>query len=232
MADITRVARPWFSMASWRARALITVPSMPIRSLLARFIPAIAPVAPRQMLPPPTTTASSSPPRSMAWAISRARKSTVVASIVSSLAAEARASPESLRTTRRTELAPDHHLGVSHDGGRTEELRDGLLVVLREGLIEQDALLEPAVEPAFDDLGQRRLGLALVARDLLDGDAFGGNVGLGHVRARQVLRAGERDVDRDVVGDVGAGAAHDHGHADDAAPGLLMNVGLDDLAVA
>src|ERR1019366_10716519 len=159
IADITRVARPWFSMASWRASALITVPSIPIRSLLARFIPAIAPVAPRQMLPPPTTTASSSPPRSMAWAISRARKSTVVASIVSSLAAEAKASPESLSTTRRTGLAPDHHLGEGHDARRAEELRDGLLLVLREGLLEQDAILEPAVEAALDDLGQRRFGL-------------------------------------------------------------------------
>ena len=44
----------------------MTVPSMPMRSEFARFIPAMAPVAPRQMLPPPTTTASSNPPRSIA----------------------------------------------------------------------------------------------------------------------------------------------------------------------
>ena len=61
-------------MASWSASALMTVPSMPMRSEFARFIPAMAPVAPRQMLPPPTTTASSKPPRSIALEISRAHQ--------------------------------------------------------------------------------------------------------------------------------------------------------------
>ncbi len=53
MAESTRVAWPWCSRASCRARALITVPSMPMASDVARSIPAPAPVVPRQMLPPP-----------------------------------------------------------------------------------------------------------------------------------------------------------------------------------
>ncbi len=157
----------------------MTVPSMPMRSELARFMPAIAPVAPRQMLPPPTTTASSSPPRSMALAISEARKSTVEASIVSSLAAEARASPDSFRTTRRTRAYPPMTTWANAVIVRAaQELGDGLLLVLDVVLLDQHAVLEPAVDSSLDDLGQRRFGLALVARDLFDRGALGVDLGL------------------------------------------------------
>ena len=70
-------------------------------SEVARSMPPLSPVVPRQMLPPPTTTASSRPPPSMARAISLAMRSTVAASMVSSEAAEASASPDILRTIRR-----------------------------------------------------------------------------------------------------------------------------------
>ena len=46
-------------------------------SEVARSMPPLSPVVPRQMLPPPTTTASSRPPPSMARAISLAMRSTV-----------------------------------------------------------------------------------------------------------------------------------------------------------
>ena len=79
---------------------MITVPNMPIVSEVARSIPPLSPVVPRQMFPPPTTTANSRLPASMALAISPAMRSTVAASMVSSEAAEASASPDILRTIR------------------------------------------------------------------------------------------------------------------------------------
>src|ERR1700689_2517179 len=169
IADITRVGRPWFSIASCNARELITVPNMPIRSEFARFIPASSPVAPRQILPPPTTTASSSPPRSMAAAISTARKSTVEASMVSSLAAEANASPESFKTIRRTiVLSPDDYLSVRRNRRTLQELSHRFFFILHVGLIQQDTVLVPTIQSSLENLRDGRLGLALVARDLFD----------------------------------------------------------------
>src|ERR1700678_787145 len=143
----TRVG--WFccSSASCSARALITVPSIPMVSEVARSIPPLSPVVPRQMLPPPTTTASSSPPPSMARAISLAMRSTVAASMVSSDAAEARASPDILSTMRRgspTGSGADDDLREPHNAGGSEHAGDGLLLVLDVGLVQQDALFEPA----------------------------------------------------------------------------------------
>ena len=89
-------------MASCSASALITVASMPMVSDVVRSIPWPVPVVPRQMLPPPTTMASSRL-RSSAWAvaISPARRSTTAASMVSSDADEANASPDIFSTSRR-----------------------------------------------------------------------------------------------------------------------------------
>ncbi len=89
------------SSASWRARALITVPNMPMVSDVARSMPAPAPVVPRQMLPPPTITASSRSSSARARAISAAIRSTTEASMVSSEADEAKASPDIFKTMRR-----------------------------------------------------------------------------------------------------------------------------------
>ena len=80
---------------------MITVPSMPIVSDVARSMPAPSPVAPRQMLPPPITKASSRSWSAHAEAISVASRSTIATSIVSSLDDEASASPDILRTSRR-----------------------------------------------------------------------------------------------------------------------------------
>src|SRR5690606_40389103 len=65
--------------------------------------------------------------------------------------------------------------------GSGDVLGDRRLRVLRERLVQQDDLLEEAVQPALDDLGQSRLGLALVLRGLerdlaLLGDRVGRDV--------------------------------------------------------
>src|SRR3954462_12201563 len=101
------------------------------------------------------------------------------------MAASANASPESLRTTRfqRAEpspageivirSAPDLDLGEAIDRGVAEELFDRHLRVAHELLLEQHALGEEASDQlAFDDLGDRLLGFALVARLGLEDLAF------------------------------------------------------------
>src|SRR3954447_1920702 len=67
-----------------------------------------------------------------------------------------------------TVMSADLDLGEAHDLGPAEELGDRLLLVLRVGLLQEADLLVEAVEAALDDLGQRRLGLALVAADGLE----------------------------------------------------------------
>src|SRR5579875_2429124 len=110
-------------MASWRARALITVPSMPIVSEVARSIPCPAPCWPRQMLPPPIMTASSTPSSAWESAISFAMRRTVAASIVSSLAELASASPDSLSTARRQRgwrRSPEAGAGTATSASRAQ----------------------------------------------------------------------------------------------------------------
>ena len=64
IAERTRVKTPARSRASCRARALITVASMPMWSAETRSIPWALSDTPRKMLPPPTTAAISRP---MSW---------------------------------------------------------------------------------------------------------------------------------------------------------------------
>ncbi len=91
---------------------------------------------------------------------------------------------------------------LQRDTGLVQNLLDGLLVVLREGLVEKGVLLEEARDPALDDLGQRLLGLALLARGLL-GDAALVLHRLGRdVLAGEELRGEGGDVLRDVLGDL------------------------------
>src|SRR6516165_7371880 len=162
---------------------------MPMVSEVARSMPLLSPVVPRQMLPPPTTTANCRPPASMACAISLAMRSTVAASMVSSDAAEARASPDILRTMRRgsptipSASGADDDLRERHDAGRAEHGRDALLLVAHVALIQQHALLEPAVHTPVDDLLQSGLRLSLVARDRLESGALGSHLALGHLVA-------------------------------------------------
>ena len=59
------------------------------------------------------------------------------------------------------------------DAGVVEHGLDGLLAVLHRGLLEQHDVLEEAVDAALDDLGQRRLGLALLAGGRLGDPALG-----------------------------------------------------------
>ena len=93
--------------------------------------------------------------------------------MVSSEADEASASPDIFRTMRRRSptvaSVADDDLGELRDRGRSEQLGDGLLLVLDVGLVEQDPLLVPAVEAPLADLGQRGIWLAFVAGDLLHG---------------------------------------------------------------
>src|SRR5580704_6848374 len=136
-------------------------------SEVARSMPAPAPVVPRQMLPPPTITASSRSKAAQVWAISRASRSTTVASMVSSDAEEANASPDIFKTMRRRSptvaSGADDDLGELRHRGRTQEFGDGLLLILHIGLVEQNPLLVPAAQSALHDLRQCRFGLALVA---------------------------------------------------------------------
>ena len=72
--------------------------------------------------------------------------------------------------------------------GVAEQLADGLLVVLDVALLEQHPLLEPAVEPALDDLRMACSGLpsarvmpSSVCALLVD--LVGGHLVAGEVRA-------------------------------------------------
>ena len=109
--------------------------------------------------------------------ISRAVASSVAASRPDP-AGPAKASPDGLKTIRfhRGEtmaVAPESAQPISTWAKRTivaEPMNcfDRLLVVLGVRLVEQGDVLEEAAEATFDDLRQRRLGLALVAADRLE----------------------------------------------------------------
>src|SRR3954454_14191763 len=199
-------------------------------------MPEFSPVAPRQMLPPPTTTATSVPNSCRASDTSMAMRSTMELSIVSTDEALANASPESLRTTRRhgcvgsVRSAPHDHLCEADDAGVAEHLLHRLLVVLGEGLLEQDPLLVPAVEHAVDDLGKGGLGLARVAGLGLERGPLGLDLIGGHIVPAEVLGLAEGDVDGDVVGQLLIAALHLDEHAVDATVVLDVEVGVDDVA--
>jgi hypothetical protein len=92
------------------------------------------------------------------------------------------------------------------DTGLLQDLADGLLAVLGEGLLEQDRVLEEAVDPTLDDLREGGLGLALLlGRGLGDLPLLGDDV-LGDLGARDVGRGEGGDVLRDVLGDSGCSA--------------------------
>src|SRR6266550_729022 len=98
MAERTRVETPNFSRASWSARLLMTVASIPIVSALARSIPISLAIAPRKILPPPMTKASSQP-SSFTSLISCANAFTVLPSMPKSRG-PANTSPVTLRMMR------------------------------------------------------------------------------------------------------------------------------------
>ena len=73
-------------------------------------------------------------------------------------------------------------------------------------------------------------GLPSLREIVLERGALGGDLGLGDLVTAEVGRLGERDVHRDVVGQLlGAAVEHD-GHRVDAPARLLVQVGVDDLA--
>src|SRR4051794_21442346 len=197
------------------------------------------------MLPPPTTMATSVPSSARASVSSRAMRSTTSPSIVSSDAVLAKASPDSFSTTRRhgvpafpsgelkdtlrSPLPADDDLGEPHDLAAAQHLLDALLVVLGERLLEQDALLVPAVQHAVDDLRQRRLRLAGVAGLRLECRALGLDLPRRNVLPAQVLRAPEGDVYGDVVRHLLRRVAQLDQHAVDATVVLHVQVGVDDV---
>src|SRR6185295_1465529 len=126
----------------------------------------------------------------------------------------------------------DLDLREPNDRSRADDVAHRLLVVLRERLIEEDELLEEAVEATFDDLRDRLFGLALVAGDRLERRALLGDVVGGHLVTREVLRPGERDVDRDVVRDLLRGARGLDEHAIHAALALDVQIAVEDVARA
>src|SRR5262245_4518486 len=140
-------------------------------------MPRVSPDMPRQMLPPPITTAISTPrSRRAAW-ISPAMRATTCASMWCPVSVFSSASPESFRTTRRngldampwTLLLADLHPSEAPDGSVAaqllEQLPDRRLRIAHERLLEQHVLLVEAVEATLDDLRDRVVRLALVARE-------------------------------------------------------------------
>src|SRR5580693_5424063 len=84
-----------------------------------------------------------------------------------------------------------------------EQLLDGLLGLPDERLLGEDHVLEERVEPAFDDLRDRLLRLALVPGDLLHDAPLVLDHVRGHVVAVQVLRPHRGYLVRHVLGRLG-----------------------------
>src|ERR687898_3625237 len=190
-------------------------------------MPRSAPGMPRKMLPPPTTTAISTPSSVFAAATSSAMRCTTAASMPEPEATSANTSPESFSTTRSyLDAAPNaspyaffavllvatRRLLVAdldpHEAADRrilaelpEQLADRGLRLADERLLDQDDALVEGVDPAFDDLRDRLLGLPLVAGQLLEHGPFPLDDVGGDIVARDVLRRGRRDVQRDVVRD-------------------------------
>src|SRR4051794_9744956 len=146
-------------------------------------MPRVAPVSPRKMLPPPTTIAISTSRSRQAAATSSAIRCTTLASMPKPLVVSAKTSPESFRITRRYRLraisatppalasfladldsreAPDRRVGAEG----LDDLGDRGLGLLHEPLLEEHVVLVEPVQPTLDDLVDRVLRLALVARQL------------------------------------------------------------------
>ena len=98
IADITTESTPCLSRASCMARPFITVPSMPMASPWARFIPPAEAEIPRTRLPPPITSATCTPCLTID-AISEAMSERMTLSMPWPFS-PARASPLSLRRIR------------------------------------------------------------------------------------------------------------------------------------
>src|ERR1700722_2256521 len=86
-----------------------------------------------------------------------------------------------------------------------EQLLDRLLRVPDKRLLGQHHVLEERVEPAFDDLGNRLLRLALVPGDLLHDAPLVLDHVRGHLVAGQVLRPHRGHLVRHVLGRLGRG---------------------------
>lgn len=94
-----------------------------------------------------------------------------------------------------------------------EQLPDRALLVAHKGLVEQDALFVPALEPTLDDLVQSSGRFALVAYNRRRGLAHVVDLLGRHILTPYVLRTGERDVESDVVSQrlVGSDCFHENG---------------------
>ena len=158
------------------------------------------------MLPPPTMMASSrSRSSSSVGELARRIARPPAASMVSSDADEASASPDILSTTRRLRCtAPSPLPGCIGRARRprrpqpptttwakrttSAEPRSPAMVCfssLAYDCSSRHTLFEPPVHAALDDLRERLLGLALVAGDRLDRRPLGGDLGLGGTSSRR-----------------------------------------------
>src|SRR5690349_15250963 len=100
--------------------------------------------------------------------------------------------------TVRCRSGADLEAGEALDGhaGLVEDLLDRLLAVGDGRLVEEGDLLEEAVEPALDDLGERALGLALLTSGGLGDLALLGHDVLGDLVAGDVDRTHRGDLHR------------------------------------
>ena len=183
-------------------------------------MPRVAPPMPRKMLPPPTTTAISTSSSLRALVISSAMRCTTAASMPYPIVVSANASPESLSTTRWYRLfvmgttlfrAPRDSPWVYASPILTRAKRRTVASlprpstslptvvfgILHERLLEERDLLVEAVDPPFDDLRHRGLGLALVAAQLLEDRALllehvGRHVVAAHVSSAPPTRRAAR----------------------------------------
>src|SRR3712207_2037803 len=96
--------------------------------------------------------------------------------------------PRSTLFPYTTLFRSDGHAGLG------EDLPDRLLAVGDRRLVEERDLLEEAVEPALDDLRQRALGLALLARGRLGDLPLLGDDVLGDLVAGDVRRTHRGDL--------------------------------------
>src|SRR3954447_1954948 len=135
-----------------------------------------------------------------------------------------------LCTSRASTSRADDDLGEADDLGVAEHLLDALLVVLGVALLEQHALLVPAVQLAVDDLRQRLLRLAGVAGLRLEDLALGRHLLGRRLVAGQVLGLAEGDVYGDVVGQLLRSTFQLDDDTVDAAVALDVEVGIDDMA--
>src|SRR6185503_1468574 len=207
IAERTRVESPRCSRAPWSARALMTVPSMPMLSAVTRSRASPAAVVPRMMLPPPITMPTCVPAAAPAT-ISSATRSSEPGSMPT-FAEPARISPLSLSRTRRGEGSirsgvPDPEPHEAPDDDVLAQLGDRLVEqvlhlpvrVPNRRLLEETDLLVVLLDLPIHDLLENGLRLARRLRLLQEDRPFPLDQRGIDARAIHRLRVRGRDLHR------------------------------------